>query len=52
MFNSVKNINSHTQGIEFDYKGKSTGVARHANFNNTSMSGYATTDGEQEADCK
>lgn len=49
MFNDVTNFSFHSQGIEFDYYstiyvGGSTGVARHANLNNTSMVGYATTD--------
>jgi hypothetical protein len=44
IFKNVSNFGFTTQGIEFDYVGESTGVARHANFNNTSMSGYATTE--------
>lgn len=44
MFNDVTNFSFHSQGIEFDYVGGSTGVARHANLNNMSMVGYATTD--------
>jgi hypothetical protein len=44
VFNDVTNFNYHSQGIEFDYVGGSTGVKRHANFNNTAMAGYATTD--------
>lgn len=44
IFNDVTNFGFTTQGIEFDYVGGSTGVARHANFNNTSMVGYATTE--------
>lgn len=44
IFEKVTNFGFTTQGIEFDYVGGSTGVARHANFNNTSMSGYATTE--------
>lgn len=44
IFNEVTNFGFTTQGIKFDYVGGSTGVARHANFNNTSMVGYATTE--------
>lgn len=44
MFYDVTNFNFHSQGFEFDYVGASTNVARHANFNNTSVAGYATTD--------
>lgn len=44
LFNDVENFSFHSQGFEFDYVGGSTGVKRHANFNNTSVSGYATTD--------
>ena len=43
MFEDVTNFSFTSQGIEFDYLGASTGVARHANLNNTSMVGYATT---------
>ena len=41
MFKNVTNFNFHSQGFEFDYKGISTGKKRHANFNNTSVAGYA-----------
>ena len=41
MFKNVTNFNFHSQGFEFDYKGISTGKKRHANFNNTSVVGYA-----------
>lgn len=44
IFNDVKNFGFTSQGIEFDYTGGSTGASRHANFNNTSMVGYATTE--------
>lgn len=44
MFKNVTNFNYHSQGFEFDYEGESTGVTRHANFNNTSVAGFATTD--------
>ena len=44
MFENVTNFSFHSQGFEFDYVGESTKVARHANFNNTSVAGYATTD--------
>jgi hypothetical protein len=44
MFENVTNFNFHSQGFEFDYVGASTDVARHANFNNTSVAGYATTE--------
>jgi hypothetical protein len=40
-FKNVINFKYHTQGFEFDYKGVSTGKNRHANFNNTSVVGYA-----------
>lgn len=43
LFTDVTNFGFTSQGIEFDYVGGSTGVKRHANFNNTSMVGYATT---------
>ena len=41
MFEQVTNFSFHTQGFEFDYVGGSTGVSRHANFNNTCVAGYA-----------
>lgn len=41
MFEDVKNFSFHSQGFEFDYLGGSTGVHRHANFNNTCVAGYA-----------
>mgnify|MGYP000888433305 CR=1 FL=1 len=44
LFNDVTNFNFYSQGFEFDYTGGSTGIARHANFNNTCVAGYATTD--------
>lgn len=44
MFENVTNFNFHSQGFEFDYVGASTGTQRHANFNNTCVAGYATTD--------
>lgn len=44
MFENVTNFNFHSQGFEFDYVGASTGAARHANFNNTCVAGYATTE--------
>lgn len=44
IFENVTNFGFTSQGIEFDYTGASTNVARHANFNNTSMVGYATTE--------
>lgn len=44
LFKNVTNLNYHTQGIEFDYEGVSTGAKRHANLNNTCMVGYATSD--------
>lgn len=43
VFENVDNFGFTSQGIEFDYQGASTGKVRHANFNNTSMVGYATT---------
>jgi DUF2075 family protein len=45
-FKNVTNFKYHTQGFEFDYQGVSTGKKRHANFNNTSVVGYALTDSE------
>lgn len=44
LFENVSNFGFHSQGFEFDYVGASTGKARHANFNNTCVAGYATTD--------
>lgn len=44
MFRNVTNFNFHSQGFEFDYVSESTGTKRHANFNNTSVAGYASTD--------
>lgn len=44
IFENVTNFGFTSQGIEFDYVGASTDVERHANFNNTSMAGYATTE--------
>jgi hypothetical protein len=44
IFLNVTNFGFTSQGIEFDYVGASTEVKRHANFNNTSMVGYATTE--------
>lgn len=44
VFENVTNFGFTSQGIEFDYVGASTSKKRHANFNNTSMSGYATTE--------
>lgn len=44
LFNDVTNFSFHSQGFEFDYYGVSTGTLRHANFNNTSVAGYASTD--------
>lgn len=44
VFENVTNFGYTTQGIEFDYVGASTGESRHANFNNTSMVGYATSE--------
>jgi len=52
MFKNVTNFNFHTQGFEFDYEGVSTGKKRHANFNNTSVSGYALTGENDTATCK
>lgn len=49
MFENVTNFSFHSQGIEFDYTGASTGVVRHANLNNTSMVGYATTNKTQSS---
>jgi len=43
IFKDVTNFGFTSQGIEFDYVGASTEVARHANLNNTCMLGYATT---------
>ena len=40
-FENVDNFRFSTQGFEFDYVGVSTGEKRHANFNNTCVSGYA-----------
>lgn len=48
MFKNVSNFNYHTQGFEFGYVGVSTGKKRRANFNNTSVSGYAMTESDGE----
>ena len=52
IFKNVTNFSFHTQGFEFDYFGVSTKKNRHANFNNTSVSGYALTGDIPEASCK
>lgn len=44
LFENVTNFGFYAQGFEFDYVGASTSKVRHANFNNTSVAGYATTD--------
>lgn len=44
IFKNVTNFGFHSQGFEFDYVGERTRVARHANFNNTSVAGYAAID--------
>jgi len=49
MFKNVQNFAFYTQGFEFDYEGASTGVVRHANFNNTCVAGYATTKNKTES---
>ena len=49
MFENVTNFGFTSQGIEFDYVGASTGKVRHANFNNTSMVGYGTTEPTQSS---
>lgn len=43
IFNDVENLKPTTDGFSFDYTGKSTGIKRHAQFNYTSVSGYAIT---------
>jgi len=52
IFENVVNLQFHTQGFEFDYYGVSTNKFRHANFNNTSVSGYALTGITETASCK
>lgn len=44
VFENVSNFGFYAQGFEFDYVGASTGKKQHANFNNTSVAGYASTD--------
>lgn len=43
VFYNVTNFTFHSQGFEFDYISMTTDEAKHANFNNTSVAGYATT---------
>jgi len=50
-FKGVKNFRFTTQGFEFDYHGVSTGVDRHANFNNTCVCGYAMSE-EVDSSCR
>lgn len=52
VFDDVINFGFTSQGIEFDYVGASTNVTRHANFNNTSMVGYATTEEKTKSSAK
>jgi hypothetical protein len=40
-FKNITNLIHTTQGIRFNYIGVATGVERTAEFNNTSMVGYA-----------
>lgn len=40
-FSGVTGFKVTKTGFCFDYKGKLTGIERHAVFNNTSTSGYA-----------
>ena len=51
MFKNVTMFKYHTQGFEFNYVGDSTGVSRHANFNNTSVVGFAITDMQIPSAC-
>jgi len=51
IFKNVENFGFHTQGFEFDYRGESTGVNRHANFNNTCVAGYAMAE-SVDSSCK
>lgn len=46
LFQGVENFRMTTQGFEFDYHGRNTGVDRHAGFNNTCVAGYALCDME------
>ena len=40
-FSGVENLQHTTQGFKFDYQGISSGKKRTAEFNYTSVSGYA-----------
>lgn len=44
MFKHVTDFKYTTTGFEFSYTGNTTGVERHAVFNNTSVAGYALAD--------
>lgn len=41
MFSNISNFRHTTQGFKFDYVGLSTSKERTAEFNYTSVSGYA-----------
>lgn len=49
VFENVSNFGFYAQGFEFDYEGASTGLTQHANFNNTCVAGYATTEKVQSS---
>lgn len=40
-FVNVESFEPTTQGFKFTYTGVATGVTRNAEFNNTSVAGYA-----------
>lgn len=52
IFKNVSDFGFHTQGFEFEYEGVSTGVKRKANFNNTSVAGYALSDMTDSTGCR
>ena len=42
LFKNVENFVPTTKGFKFQYKGVATGETRQAEFNYTSVAGYAT----------
>lgn len=44
VFGGVSDFQHTTQGFKFTYFGKSTGVVRTAEFNNTCVAGYAISE--------
>ena len=41
LFKNIENFEPTTQGFKFEYTGVATGETRKAEFNNTSVAGYA-----------